>query len=223
MKFRRKIFVLGVFFLSTFLNSANASVIINELLADPPSGITGDANHDGVGSTTQDEFVELLNLSSSPINISGWFINDAISKRHTFPVGTTMLAYQYLTIFGGGSPNLPGINFQLASSGTLSLNNTNEQVFLYDQGGHLIDHVSYGAEGGKDQSLVRFPEGTGSQFALHASIPEAKGKRFSPGTKITGETAFQTATAVPELPGWMSFVMGGGIYYLRRKLMIAFV
>ena len=37
-----------------------STVLINEVLADPPDGLAGDANHDGVRSSAEDEFVELV-------------------------------------------------------------------------------------------------------------------------------------------------------------------
>ncbi|HVG37859.1 MAG TPA: lamin tail domain-containing protein, partial [Pyrinomonadaceae bacterium] len=52
-------------------------LVINEVLADVPpddpktTAIEGDANHDGVRSTGDDEFVELVNYSAAPIDISG--------------------------------------------------------------------------------------------------------------------------------------------------------
>ena len=39
-------------------------VVINEVLADPPSGDRGDANRDGIQNTYGDEFVEILNTGS---------------------------------------------------------------------------------------------------------------------------------------------------------------
>ena len=192
------IFVVLIFFVMLLQREAGALVVINEILADPATGLSRDANGDGVGSSTQDEFVEILNLDPHPFDISGWFINDAVKTRHVFPAGTMLLSYQYLAVFGGGTPVLPGIRFQTASSGALSLNNTNEDVFLYDQTGVLIGHVFYGAEGGKDQSIVRFPEGTGSDFVLHSSLPEAQGRLFSPGQSVDGELRYKAS--VPELP-----------------------
>ena len=38
-----------------------AAIVINEFLADPPSGLVGDANQDGTRHASQDEFVELFN------------------------------------------------------------------------------------------------------------------------------------------------------------------
>jgi uncharacterized protein (TIGR03437 family) len=45
----------------SFAGDPGRDVFINEVLADPPNGFAGDANHDGVRDGTQDEFVELVN------------------------------------------------------------------------------------------------------------------------------------------------------------------
>lgn len=42
-----------------------ANLIINELLIDPPPGLAGDANGDGVRNGGQDEFIELVNTADS--------------------------------------------------------------------------------------------------------------------------------------------------------------
>ena len=134
--------------------------------------------------------MEILNLDSNPVDISGWFLDDALKTRHIFSPQTVLQSFQYFVIFGGGTPNLSQIAYQLASKGTLGLNNSNEDVFLYDQTGALKDHVHYGAEGGKNQSLVRSPEGTGTAFVLHSSLPEAQGKLFSAGQSVDGRLRY---------------------------------
>ena len=194
---------------------AQAFIVLNEILADPPTGIAGDANGDGVGSSTDDEFIELLNYGSTDVDLSGWYLNDALKSRHVFHPGTVLLADQYWVVFGGGTPVLPGVNYQLASTGTLSLNNTSEDVFLYNNRNQLIDHVSYGAEGGKNQSLARYPEGSGSEFVLHSTIPEAQGKLFSPGKSADGK--LELLATVPELSGyWYSLLVAIGFLFRNK-------
>src|SRR6185369_8542101 len=56
----------------------SVTLIINEYLADPPAGPPGDANGDGITNSTQDEFVELVNNGTSPVDIGGFTISDAI-------------------------------------------------------------------------------------------------------------------------------------------------
>ena len=198
---------------------AHAMIVINEILADPATGLAGDANHDGVSSSTQDEFVELLNNSVSPVNISGWSIHDAISSRHIFPANTILSAYQYLVIFGGGSPNLSGVNWQVASTGQLSLNNTAETVTLLDASNNIVDQVVYGSIGNHDQSIVHFPEGNlASSFVLHSTLPQSSGTAFSPGTSISGGQ-FNSSTTVPEWPTaiYFGFSLAAILFRYRQK------
>ena len=220
MKIQKKCLVLFfILFVVGAINprGARAFIVINEILADPPTGIVGDANGDGVGSSTQDEFIELLNFGEGDQDLSGWYLNDAVKTRHVFPSGTTLLSDRYLVVFGGGAPVLPGVNYQLASTGTLSLNNTAEEVFLYTNSGELIDHVNYSAEGGKNQSLARYPEGNGSGMVLHSTISAAQGKLFSPGRSVDGQLTF--AVPVPELPGHWCFVLAGMAVVVRNKFL----
>ncbi|MBI3617936.1 MAG: lamin tail domain-containing protein [Candidatus Omnitrophica bacterium] len=170
-----------------FVKPAAAFVVINEFLADPAAGLAGDANGDGVRSASNDEFVEILNYGFSPVDLTGWSLADASATRHVFPQDTTLSPYQYLVVFGGGAPQLDGIFWQLASTGTLSLNNTNETIFLRDASTYVIDQVYYGSEGNKDQSLTRFPEGTSPIFVGHKSLPQSAGAAFSPGTGVDGK------------------------------------
>ena len=54
-------------------------IVINEILADPPPD--RDVNGDLAESTTQDEFVELVNVSGEAIDLTGWTLEDSISER----------------------------------------------------------------------------------------------------------------------------------------------
>src|SRR5207247_565796 len=94
-----------------FLGDPGRAIFINEVLADPPTGDAGDANHDGVRDGTQDEFVELVNGSNSDIGVSGWTIKTRATgsttetTRFTFPAGTSVATGDSLVIFGGGNFN----------------------------------------------------------------------------------------------------------------------
>jgi uncharacterized protein (TIGR03437 family) len=60
--------------------SSQREVIINEILADPPDGIAGDANHDGVRDSSHDEFVELINTTARDLDISGYELQSRGSR-----------------------------------------------------------------------------------------------------------------------------------------------
>ncbi|MEJ2128889.1 MAG: lamin tail domain-containing protein [Woeseiaceae bacterium] len=77
-------------------------LIVNELQADPDASL-GDANGDGVTNTSQDEFVEIVNISGAAIDISGWTLSDAVAVRHTFAAGSVIGAQCSMVVFGGGT------------------------------------------------------------------------------------------------------------------------
>ena len=86
---------------------AEKDVVINEVLADPPSGDRGDANGDGMWperSNYEDEFVEILNTGLDTIPIGGWQLTDnsKTSKPFSFPSDTVIGPGEYIVLFGGG-------------------------------------------------------------------------------------------------------------------------
>ena len=225
-----------IFFICTLLfvtaSPAKASVIINEIFSDPASGLTGDANNDGVRSGSHDEFVEILNYGSSQVDISGWSLADRVSARHVFPLDTVLSPYTFLAVFGGGSPSLSNSDWQVASTGTLGLNNSSDTVSLFDINMQLVDEVVYGSIAGHDQSITLFPDGEGSEFVQHSSLDQSQGALFSPGTSVDLRAALVLVDeeipsedvhpgndnpVVPELPTLMYFAMGGGSLLLKKR------
>ena len=159
-------------------------IVINEILADPPGGLAGDANRDGVRSSSADEFVELLNTGLRPIEIGGWQLSDrgtASNKRFAFPAHTWLDAGERAVLFGGGAP--AGFHQKVfVDDGKIGggLSNLGDAVFLINPATtDTIAQAEWGKKGGKDQSLVRYPDGDGL-FVLHTEFP-GKGDRFSPG------------------------------------------
>ena len=154
-------------------------VVINEVLADPPPGLPGDANRDGLRDSSQDEFIELLNIGDTPVDIGGWLLGDR-SPTFQFPEGTLIAPGEYVVLFGGGTPEgFTGKVF--TDDGTLGggLANAGDEVYLIDPAGpDTIAHVIY-ERWDTDESYVRWPEGSGG-FVPHTSI-DAKESPFSPG------------------------------------------
>ncbi len=162
-------------------------VVINEIHADPDPA-AGDANGDGVVSTTNDEFVEIVNNSGAPLDLSGWTLADGVNVRHTFPAGTVIADQCAVVVFGGGTPagSFGGATVQTASSGALGLNNGGDTVTLNDG---LADRAAaaYGAEGGNNQSLTLDPDITGAPpHVQHSTATASGGALFSPGTQMNG-------------------------------------
>jgi len=168
-------------------------VAINEILADPPDGEDGDANQDGERSTYGDEFVEIFNAGPDTANLRGWRIADAVDVRHAFPesIDVILPPGQFLTIFGGGVPAGFDGAVWVASSGRLSLNNTDDRVALVSASGDTVDVHTYGAEAGHNESLIRVPDGSGEW--TRPSLQEWDW-RFSPQEPNRGETGIRDAS-----------------------------
>lgn len=170
-------------------------LIINEILFDPPQGIIGDSNGDGVRQAQNDEFLELFNSNLEPLDISGYKIFDdtALSSgvpRHVFPTGTVVPSNSAVVIFGGGTPTgaFGGAIVQTASTGGLSQNRTGDTMTIQDAEGNFIDsYIIDPTLGNPGQSYTRNPDIYGA-FIKHTEIPESNGAFFSPGTKLDGSS-----------------------------------
>jgi hypothetical protein len=155
-------------------------------------GLEGDANRDGVRDASDDEFVEILNCGGTPVSLSGWSLSDETSVRHVFPdSGVTLDPGEFVTVFGGGEPRgFLGMVFT-ASSGGLGLANTGDVVYLLDQAGGIVDVHSYGAEGGKDQSMIRHPDCADTWMVTSEAGLQAP---FSPQEPNDGQSAVYNST-----------------------------
>lgn len=182
---------------------------ITEIYADPAL----DANNDGVVSSTGDEFIELYNSMDSVLDLSGWTVADATRTRHVFPEGSLLAAGETLVVFGGGSPSLSQGIWQTASTGTLSLNNGGDSVFLSDAGGMLIEQVDYGSIAGFDESIVRSPETSGEEWVKHSSLDGSVGRTQSAGYLVNPPVRVVT---VPEPLTLCSVLTGLGLLIRRR-------
>jgi hypothetical protein len=181
--------------------AAEAVILINEVLADP-SALSGDANGDGVIHTTQDEFIELVNTGSDPVSLASWTLSDLTGIRHTFSLTSAIPSLGFFVVFGGGSPT-GFASFDVASTGTLGLNNTGDTITLRDASATILDIVSYGAEGGMDMSLTRFPDATGP-FTKHSDINSLP---FSPGMTVDRASHLPDTSHSPSIPEPSSLIL----------------
>ena len=169
-------------------------LIINEVLYDPPSGIDGDANGDGIREAQEDEFIEFVNLGGT-LDLSGYTVHDNAQERHVFPQGTILPSGGVLVLFGGGNPTgvFGDAIVQTASAGILNMNNAGDFVTVYNSNGEIV--LTFDVEplsNNPDESYTRYPDlnlepgDDGILFYQHAGIGEAQGAFYSPGTKIDG-------------------------------------
>ncbi|MCB9317159.1 MAG: lamin tail domain-containing protein [Lewinellaceae bacterium] len=119
--------------------------IINETLFDPPGGLAGDANGDGTRDPAQDEFIEFINDSDQPIDLSGFTLFDETNlatnePRHTFPAGTIIPPGGVYVLFGGGSPSgdFGTAQVGVSTSGNMNLSNAEDIIVIKNLQGDEI-------------------------------------------------------------------------------------
>lgn len=161
---------------------AGAVLLINEILADPGAAI--DANADGVFDSTDDEFVEIVNIGDTAIDLSGATLSDFIKARVTLAEGTVLDPGGVLVIFGGGSPDaatFAGVTTATAN-GSLFLNNGGDVVTLTSADGALLAQANFGSS--DDHSLNRAVDlDSGAAFVNHVNLSSLLA---SPGRRVDG-------------------------------------
>lgn len=150
------------------------SLVINEVLANPPAGDAGDANGDGTRDPYQDEFVEIVNVSDGPVELGGAQLFVDESLRHTFEP-LCILSGAAVVIFGGGMIGPTVVGPALISDRRLGLPNDAGKIEFIAGGVH--ETVSYSRS--PAASMVRSPELIGTTWVSHV---DAHATPYSPGT-----------------------------------------
>ena len=169
-------------------NDFDFPLLLNEIHADPAIGLAGDANGDGIRDAKEDEFVEFVNTSTLPIDISGFQLFDENALRHIIPTGTIIQAQQAFVVFGGGmlDGDYGTAIIQIASTGGLNLLNTGDQIILKDTAGAVVYAYTYESEGANNQSITRFPDLAKETIStLHSTVGNFQ--LYSPGKNVYGE------------------------------------
>ncbi len=130
--------------------AVNGTIVINELL---PRNSTHGADQDG----QFDDWIELYNLSSQNLDISGYYLTDSKNEltKWKFPEGTTIAKSGYLIVWADKDTTQTGLhtNFKLSASG--------ETVVFLTPAQEVIDEVKF-PEDSLEFSYARKPNGTGS-------------------------------------------------------------
>ncbi|MBA4119535.1 MAG: hypothetical protein C0513_02385 [Isosphaera sp.] len=200
-------------------------LVITEILAAVPTGPEGDANQDGVRHVSGDEFIELYNHSSGPVNLRGYRLTDrdagkAAGIDFRFPQ-LVVQPRQVVVVFNGNGSNIPGpvgdsqrppsatnerfsgawVFSIRAASQRMSLANAADRVTLYDPDGRVVQDVSWGPSDGAARSLAPVVDGV-SVTRLAPSGPFIPHPRaaglFSPG--LFAHDATGAAPPVPAVP-----------------------
>lgn len=103
-----------------------------------------------------DDWIELYNLSASPVDLSGCYLSDSGKnvKKWKFPNGSVIDARGFLIIWADGDSTQLGLhtNFKLSSSG--------EKVIFSRPDGYKLDEVKFPGQT-LELSYSRVPDGNG--------------------------------------------------------------
>jgi hypothetical protein len=178
----------------------SGQIVINEVLID--GNTDEDANGDGTVDSVEDAFVELVNISSEPIDISGWTLVERHFStglpRHTFVTGTECYPGDAVVVFGGGDPpdSTDTVLFLAANAEDLYISYgldldvaEGDRLRLLGDDGRIVAEFAYGGTSElpivTDESTTRSPDLVGS-YMRHTLAPGADGAIFSAGTRVDG-------------------------------------
>jgi len=99
------------------LPAKNNQLILSELLPSPQ------------GDDRLLEFIEIKNISSSPANLCGWSISDQ-ARQYFFQADAVISPYNFFILESAESK--------------ISLNNSGDQISLYDANDELADFIAFG-------------------------------------------------------------------------------
>lgn len=168
------------------------TVRINEIMADPK----------GLKLLPETEYVELYNVSSSPVSLSGWKLSYGGSAKPIGNVGLPAGAYAVLFREGReisvdeGGLAVPMANFPAA------LANTGKTLQLLDVSGNVIDEVTY-----PKATPARSWEQTSGTWKL--SVDSRGGTPGSPNSYSAGEPDEPGEPAGPDEPGYPEIPVAG--------------
>ena len=157
---------------------AAATIVISEVLADPPEGQAGDANRDGQYDPHEDEFIELYNAGRRRISLAGWRLGDSgsLSNYFRFPDDAVIEPGSYVVLFGGGNPLVFTVPVY-TDDGAIGdgLTDTGEAIHLLNKRGSEVAYL-YQSTWPDDQSLVR----NAGEYVPHKTASPIEDP-FSPG------------------------------------------
>jgi len=194
------VFLSAIFCVMMLATASVAQVHLNEILADPGT----DWNGDGTVDSKLDEWVEIVNIGTSPVDLSKFRISDASAGTAFRFAMTGSLAPGEVKVYFGSDV----VAWQAANGVStlgLSLNNSGDTVFLYEVGGadpDIADSRTYAtAEVLDDRSNGRMPNGTGDWVIFDglnpykgAQPPNPTGCAPSPGAATQCPTPTHSST-----------------------------
>lgn len=144
----------------------DGNLAISEIMYNPSAEQGNDSDY---------EFLELHNLDSVPVDISGWVLSNAVA--FTFPDGVVVPPHGFVAVVRNIDvlgPQVPDTALCFQWNSGQSLNNTGETIELWRPDGSLSDEVPYEDNDG----WISQPDGGGPSLewidvGLDNTLPDA--------------------------------------------------
>jgi hypothetical protein len=121
-----------------------AMLTINEFLPRPGSDWNGDGK-----VNVEDEFIEIINIGTQPVNLEGWKLDDDEGGSNPFFLPKIILLRGEVVVFYGSETGL-------------ILNDIGDKVRLMRPNSQIMDFYTYPTVTEPDKSWCRLPDGTGA-------------------------------------------------------------
>lgn len=192
---QKLVFLLTTVIFSTVCLSQNRyDVVIDEIMADPTP----------VVSLPTNEWIELKNTTSSPINLQNWRIGDASSQSGPLPNFTLQPDSFVIICTGSAVAAMSTYGPTISVTSFPSLDNDGDQLFLRASNGQIIHSVAYSvswyqnvvkADGGWTFEMIDTKSPCAGMTNWKASVDSRGG---TPG-KENSIDAINNDTEVPKL------------------------
>ncbi|MCB0203342.1 MAG: lamin tail domain-containing protein, partial [Anaerolineae bacterium] len=165
----------------------DSPVMLNEFLPSPASDWDGNGVADA-----DDEWIELYNAGDTPIDVSGWWLDDEDDSQlrtpegsvpYMLPLGSLIPAHGFLVVF--------------RSTSGVALNNSGDDVRLVGPAYYEVEAFNFGSTG-YDVSWSKTEDG--GDLWIN-SYPPSPGASNQPGSATATATTTATATATPTAGG----------------------
>jgi hypothetical protein len=121
-----------------------ALVALNEFLPRPQTDWNGDGT-----ANVGDEYIELINVSPSTVNVKGWKLDTGLNSPKTFSLPDLVLQPRQIATFYGSQTGL-------------SLSDGGATVRLLNTSGRIVDAFTYPIVELPDRTWCRLPDGSAS-------------------------------------------------------------
>ncbi len=177
------------------------SIVINEIMFRPASTFPEPLNR---------EWIELRNLASSPVNLSGWRFTEGVD--FVFPANASIPANGHIVVaantaaFSAFYPSITNV----VGGWTGTLSNRGENIVLRDAALNQVDEVAYSTEGdwadrtfdttaGYDWAVLTSQQGRSLELR-NPSVSNDNGQNWLPSTAANGSPGATNAAFTANIP-----------------------